>query len=273
MVSNGEDIKFTQWMQSKASKDTYDYTEWGDGAVLIYECITVGQGANNVRMSKVVFTSVHNIEYSMYTVSSSNMFGCVGMRKKEYCILNKQYTKEEFAVLRERIIRDMNERPYRDAKGRVFRYGELFPYDLSPFSYNESSAQDYFPLNKEAVVTNGWRWKEKENSRHQITKTADVLPDHIKDTEDSVTNEVIGCASCGAAFRIIPQELALLRRFGFPLPRKCFECRHRARLARMNPMRFFDRACAKCGIAIRTAYPPDRPEIIWCESCYNAEVV
>jgi len=78
---------------------------------------------------------------------------------------------------------------------------------------------------------------------------------------------------CGRAYRIIPQELALLRRFGFPLPRMCFDCRHHSRLARMNPLRFFDRSCAKCGVAIRTAYAPDRPEIVYCEQCYQTEVM
>ncbi|MEI8091831.1 MAG: hypothetical protein WCG98_06540 [bacterium] len=38
---------------------------------------------------------------------SSNMFGCVGMRDKEYCILNKQYTREEYETLVPQIIEKM----------------------------------------------------------------------------------------------------------------------------------------------------------------------
>ena len=274
MVDGGENLKFSQFITIKPAKDAYDYTEWGHGAEQVYECVTVGQGVSNVRMSMDVWQGNSlDIEYSLYTLSSSHMFGCIGMRKKEYCILNTQYPKEEYEKLRARIIQDMSERPYVDAKGRKFTYGEFFPYDLSLFDYNESTAQDYFPLSQEATLAHGWRWKEKEDTRYQITKRAEELPDNIKDADDSITKEIIECASCKRAYRIIPQELELLRRFGLPIPRKCFECRHHARLARMNPMRFYDRTCAKCGAAIRTSYAPERPEIIYCESCYNNEVI
>ena len=167
----------------------------------------------------------------------------------------------------------MSERPYTDARGRTFSYGEFFPYDLSLYDYNESNAQDFFPLDREATEKYGWRWKEKENTAYQITKRAGELPNNIQDVRDEIVKEIIECGGCGRAYRIIPQELELLRRFNFPIPRKCFECRHLARLARMNRMRFFDRTCAKCGAKIRTSYAPDKPEIIYCETCFQNEVV
>lgn len=274
LVSKGEDMKFCQWIKMEPAKDAYDYIEWGAGAERIYECITAGQGVADVRMSHAVWQGpVLDIEYSMYTLASSHMFGCLGMRKKEYCIFNKKYSKEEYETLRAKVMADMNARPYADARGRTFSYGEFFPYELSLFDYNESSAQDYFPLTKEQVLERGWRWKEKENTAYQITKQVADLPDHIKDASDSITKEIIGCSSCQRAYRVIPQELNLLRRFGLPLPRVCFECRHKARISRMNPMRFYDRACAKCGMAVCTSYASDRPEIVYCEPCYQAEVV
>ena len=201
------------------------------------------------------------------------MFGCIGMRKREYCILNKQYSKEAYETLRDKIIKDMTERPYIDAKRRIFPYGEFPPYDLTPFDYNKSSAQDYFPLTKERIEEFGWRWKEHESTAYQTTKKSEELPDHIKDVDDTITKEIIACASCGRAYRIISQELELLRKFGLPLPRTCFECRHRARLLRMNPMRFFDRTCAKCEKNIHITYSSDSPEIIYCEECFQNEVV
>ncbi len=274
LVNEGEDMKFCQWIKMEPVKDAYDYIEWGAGAERVYECITAGQGVADVRMSHAIWMGpALDIEYSMYVLTSSHVFGCLGIRKKEYCILNKEYSKEEYEALRSRIIADMNARPYTDIKGRKFPYGEFFPYDLSLFDYNESSAQDYFRLTKEQTLERGWRWKDKENTAYQITKQAADLPDHINDALDTIVKEIIACASCGRAYRIIKPELELLRRFGLPLPRNCFECRHQARLARMNPMRFYDRVCAKCGMAIRTAYPPERSEIVYCEQCYQAEVM
>jgi len=273
IVLNGEDLKFSQWINLPPTKDCYDYTEWGDGAQNIYECITVGQGVNTVKMSSAVWmANSMNVEYSLYVIASSNMFGCVGMRKKQYYILNKQYSKEDFEKIKREIIEQMDEKPYVDTNGRIFRYGEFFPYELSLYDYNETSAFDYFPLDKDAVIKSGWRWKDKENTRYQITKSADELPDDIKDAEDAIAKEIIGCASCGFAFRVVSQELTLLRRFGLPLPRACFECRQKERLRRMNPMKSYMRTCAKCGKEISTNYPPDRPENVYCEQCFNTEV-
>lgn len=74
---------------------------------------------------------------------SSYCFGCVGLRNKSYCILNKQYTKEEYEVLVPQIIKKMQA----DDK-----WGEFFPITMSPFAYNETVAQEYFPLSKEEAL-------------------------------------------------------------------------------------------------------------------------
>jgi len=68
-----------------------------------------------------------------------------------------------------------------------------------------------------------------------------------------------------------------------PIPRRCFYCRHEARLKRRNPFKLWHRACmcdkenhfhgaGKCEVEFETAYAPDRPEIVYCEKCYQAEV-
>jgi hypothetical protein len=77
------------------------------------------------------------------------MFGCAKLRHKKYCILNKQYSKEEYYEMVEKVKKHMNEMPYVDKKGRVYKYGEFFPAELSPFGYNETLAHDFFPLEKE----------------------------------------------------------------------------------------------------------------------------
>lgn len=37
-----------------------------------------------------------NIEYCEQVFNSKNCFGCIGLNHKEYCILNKQYSREEY---------------------------------------------------------------------------------------------------------------------------------------------------------------------------------
>ena len=262
----------------------------------------------------------NDLAYSDFCSGSSNLFGCIGLRSKSYCILNKQYTKEEYEALVPKIIAHMNEVPYVDAKGRTYAYGEFFPIDLSPFAYNETIAQEYFPLTKEEALTQGYRWRDPDTRNYQITKPSQALPNHIKDVSDDILNEVIGCArsnpdlpagkagalrgrgpdletsGCTTAFKIIPSELAFYRHGNLPLPRLCPNCRHYERLAQRNPLKLWHRAChcageksengvymntgahpshAKgkhCSNEFETSYAPDRPEIVYCEQCYQSEV-
>ena len=136
-----EDTRYCQSITMKPVKDCYDYTEWGHGAERLYECVTVGEGAANTKFSWATWRQgTMNNEYCMFTLSSHDMFGCIGMKKKEYCVLNKQYSKDEYETLRAQIISDMMNNPYVDINERIWKYGEFFPYDFSLCDYNESTA-------------------------------------------------------------------------------------------------------------------------------------
>ena len=84
-----------------------------------------------------------NILYSFHCRNSSNLFACVSLRNKEYCILNKQYTKAEYETLVPKIIEHMK---------KTGEWGEFFPASISPFGYNETVAQEYFPLTREEAL-------------------------------------------------------------------------------------------------------------------------
>ncbi|MDI6883360.1 MAG: hypothetical protein QMC93_02760 [Patescibacteria group bacterium] len=240
-------------------------------------------------------------------ISSSNLFGCVGLRHKQYCILNKQYTKEEYERLVPKIIEHMKEMPYVDKKGRVYKYGEFFPPELSPFGYNETIAQEYFPLTKEQAIKQGYKWQDPEQRNYQIDIKTEELPDHIKDVKDDILGKVIQCANaslqgsdpckaqCTTAFKLIEPELRFYKRMNLPLPRLCPNCRHYQRLKQRNPLKLWKRRCmcggqasvngvykntikhfhgdSPCPNEFETTYSPDRPEIVYCEPCYLAEVV
>ena len=165
----------------------------------------------------------------------------------------------------------MNQNPYLDQKGRKFTYGEFFPYELSLFNYNETLAQDYFPLTKEAVLERGFKWKEKDHKEYQPQTYQ--KPDDIKDVKGDILDAVLSCQTCAKNYRLIKPELDLLRRWNFPIPRKCFDCRHKERLARTNPIKFYKKQCAKCKREITTNFTPERKEIVYCEQCYQKEMV
>ena len=271
-VVQAEDCRYCQFITMPKFTDAYDISEWGHGLDMCIDSITIGEGAYMDKYVAMVWNNVRGIEYSMYVVNSSDCFGCANLRNKKYRILNKQYTKEEYEKLKEEIIQDMKDNPYIDSKGRAFGYGDFFPYDVSPFTYNESYAVQYFDLSKSEILENGFKYSEKDLvSVSDYCNTKDI-PDSINDIDESYQNKIIMC-ECGNPYRIVPGELNILKKMNLPLPRKCIECRHKRRMSRMNNPYIYDRECMSCKKDTKTSYAPDRPEIVYCESCYQKEVI
>ncbi len=262
---------------AKEAVDVYGVTR----SEIAYETIAPGFDSY-----KNLFSFLNNtcreIYYSTHCHNSSNLFGCIGLRNKSYCVFNKQYTKEEYEALVPKIVAQMNEKPYVDEWGRAYGYGEFFPPNLSPFMYNETVAQEYFPLTKEEALKSNFRWRDPDMKEYTPTMVPADIPDTIKDVRDDITKETIQCEhrgmcthQCVTAFRVIPQELQFYRRMNLPLPRLCPNCRHHERLAQRTPPKLWHRKCMKegCVNEFETSYAPERPEIVYCESCYQAEVV
>ena len=170
LVREGEDLRYCQYAQElPGSKDCYDYSIWGDDSQLVYETHASGSSINNVKFSLFTQEGSRDIEYSMVCSSSSNLFGCVSLKHKEYCILNKQYSKEEYREMVAKIKRQMAEVPYVDSAGRTYYYGEYFPIEMSPVAYNESMAQEYFPLTRVEAARQGYRWKGDDKRGYTIS--------------------------------------------------------------------------------------------------------
>jgi len=300
LLGNNENSKFVFWSGADM-KDVYDGTGIGVKSELLYKGVSVALSDAKVSFS-INIRSSHDIQYSLNCHFSSNLFGCVGLRNKQYCILNKQYTKEEYEKLVTQIIEHMNTMPYIDKKGRIYKYGEFFPLELSPFSYDETIAQEYFPLTKEQAIEQGYQWKDLEERNIKIDIKSEDLPDHIKDVDNDIVNKVIECQhqsncneQCTTAFKIIKPELDFYKKMNLPLPRLCPNCRHYQRLKQRNPLKLWKRQCQcngtqsdnkiyqntishahstnHCENEFETTYSPDRKEIVYCEKCYQAEVV
>jgi len=269
------------------AKDSYDCYGFGGGASLLYEGVDTGLKAFNQYFS-VLTHSCLDTAYTYMCYNSKNLFGCIGLRKKEYCILNRQYAKAEYETMLPKIIEHMNKMPFTDKKGIVYRYGEFFPAELSPFSYNESIANEYFPKNAEEIKKD-YFFREGIEREYKTTLDFSNMPEDITDVKDDIVNEIAPCRNkdldlfyCTQAFRILKEELNFLRKQNIALPRLCPNCRHYERLERRNQMKLWRRSCmcdkanhnhsGRCQSEFETPYSPDRPEIIYCEKCYQQEV-
>lgn len=270
MVTSAEDSRYIQLISVASTKDAYDYTCWGGNAEKIYESLIAGHGSSEIKFCMAAYPDCMNTEYGYYTATCKNIFGCANLKRKSYCILNKEYSKEEFEILKNKIISEMNSNPYIDSNKRVYKYGEFFPQIANSFAYNETFAQIIFPITKEEAMNNGYKWNEIPPNEYNPTISYSDLPDISSDRE-YILKQVIKC-SCGRCYKIVEGELDIIFKLGMPIPRYCVECRRDKKFKRALPPVIYSRNCAKCGLNINTSYSPDRPEIVYCESCYQKEV-
>jgi hypothetical protein len=208
-------------------------------------------------------TDCFNVYYCLNSTGIKNCFGCAGLKDAEYCIFNKQYSKEEY----EKTVAAIIEKMIADEE-----WGQFFTRQHSPFGYNFSEAQDYFPLTKKEAVKLGFNWYEEPDQQEQYLGAAYVIPDSIKQVDDTITTKILTCQVTGKLYKIIPQELEFYQKMEIPIPRQCPESRHQERMALRNPRSLHRRECQKCNKAIDTTYAPDRPETVYCEACYLSEV-
>jgi hypothetical protein len=282
-------------------KDSYDVVFGGDHSELFYE------NNGGVQSSKCFFgrapNESTNLEYSVRIFNSSFLFGCTMLKNKKYCILNKQYTKEEYEELIPKIKQHMIDMPFIDKKGRIYKYGEYFPIEHSLWAYNETWASKYFSLTKEQAIEKGFNWYDEKERDYKITIKSEDLPDHIDKVSDSILNEVISCEhlnkdcnqQCTKVFRILPNEFQFYKQMKVALPRLCPSCRYRERIKKKNPFKLWHRKCMcngessksgeyqntvkhfheenPCSNEFETAISEERKEMVYCEKCYQAEFI
>ncbi len=252
-VFDVQDCRHSSWIFK--STDVSDAYGMGKSQ-LINECIGV-EDVTRVCFSSVTSDSCDCL-YTDLCFSCHDCFGCIGLRRKQYCILNKQYSKEEYEALVTKLIAHMQ---------KTHEWGEFFPVSVSPFAYNETIAEEYFPLKKKEAIERGWQWHDDQESEKYLGPKTDV-PASIDDVPDTICNQILRCELTGKPYKIIPQELKFYRSMGLPIPRRCPDQRHKDRMALRNPRYLWSRTCDKCGESIETTYAPDRPETIYCNTCY-----
>lgn len=246
-------------------KDSQDCSFSGWPSELLYETMGTGVNCYNLKYATASW-SCKDMLYSDSCHHSHHLFGCVGLRTHhEYCILNKQYSEEQYEKMAAQICESMV------ADGT---WGTFFPQSICPHGYNETVAMEFYPLKKEEAMKRGYPWKELEDEKLDVEKTipGERLPDTIEEVPDDILNWAIVCPETGRPFRINKQELELYRRLNIPVPAVHPDERHRQRMQKRNPRKLWTRECAKCGESMQTSFAPERKEIVYCESCYLEEV-
>lgn len=235
-VNNSEDCAYLYDVLD--AKDCYDLNYSLYHPEMSYELIST----LNMKYSAFSMAShyCHNVYYSDQCENSSNLFGCIGLKRKEYCILNKQYSKSEYEELLPKIISHMQE---------TKEWGEFFPSSLSPWGYNETVAQEYFPIDEEIADRFSFNWREKEEK--------------VLDQAEAVT-----CKKTGKNFKHTKQDLEFYKKMSIRPPEMSPDARHLERLSLRNKRHLFEATCGSCGEGIMTTTSPEVDRKVYCEGCY-----
>lgn len=248
------------------------------GGELLYESL-FPQG-RNLYMTHNCQDNCQDVLYSENCYACSYCFGCIWLRNKQYCIFNKQYSKEEYETNVWKIIRQMEFTGER---------GKFFHPSLSLFGYNETMANEYYPLNIDSPLLKGAGeiFHRSDYSSDPkipewiITLQWDQLPSDISTVTDDICKRIILCEVSKRPFMIQKAELSFYRKHLIPLPHKHPDMRYEERMKIRPGRTLFLRTCDSCKEDVLSTYPivnsnsVDTPlgyALLYCEKCHKQEV-
>jgi hypothetical protein len=220
---------------------------------------------------KALFTifcwSCTDVWYSDMCHGCRDCFGCIGLKNQQYCIFNKQYSKDDYYSTIAKIISKMQQDNQR---------WEFFPRQDSPFCYNESAAQDYFPANKKDIEELWWNRLDTFadiNIPDGVTFVhASTLPGDPAQCPDMIADTPVQCQETGRLYRILQKELDFYRKRGIPLPRIHHDQRYLYRIQHMPSKDLFVRACSQTWEKIISVYPSDVWFPVWSQRAYDEQI-
>jgi len=220
-------------------------------------CVTMGYDIKN---------SCNSIgKYSEYLDLCDDVeycFGCVGLKKKKYCILNKQYEKEAYQKLKDKIIKDMGS-----------EYGNFVPFNMALCDYNYSTGFAYFAdVKKEEILKNNGYWLDEDLSSTDGMSSLE-LPDSILNTDSEVSSQALICPESKFRFNISKAEYEFHKRKGFALPRLHFDVRTIKQIRKTSVINSWQYQCFYCHKDIDAYYPSEWGyNKIACEECYKQNI-
>ncbi len=269
-------------------KDCMDVNACARDSELVYESINSLVNAYNCRFTSMCRIGCSNLTYCDHCQGADESFGCASLKAgMRFCIFNKEYDESEYYGIKERLIEHMK------ATGE---WGIFFVPQLSSFGYNETNAQEWYPLKREEAIAKGFHWEDQQTGTYgKETIAHAILPNSIRDVPPSIIQEVLACEQCSRNYKIIRQEQEFYWNNGVPVPRQCPDCRFSARQIQRGPHQLWSRQCqcegekslngvyknttrhghgdTPCLTTFETTYNSARQEIIYCAECYQTEVV
>ncbi len=223
---------------------------------------------NHTRYSYLLMRC-RNLEYSTECYDCEDCFGCVGLRRKKFSILNKQYTEEAYWKKLDELKCAML------ARGE---YGEFLPAKMSPAYFPEGGSVRYYladPMSFAKAVNAHQFEADAEGALGETSSNATDLPDAntIPDSIDNLDDSWIGKPVYDSAYRrpfsLFAPEVALYRKLRIAPPIS-HHVKRVLDLTRLSNTGVFEKSqCETCRKEVMISRNPTYPDRnILCKPCY-----
>ena len=214
-VKWGQNLIFTGWIGWV--ENAYDICGWGSSTANNIYGVAGVKGDHVYCSSHIIGT---NIFYSYHLEDCSYCIGCIGLKNKQYCILNKQYSKQEWEILADKIFKHMEDE---------WILGDFFSWSTNPFYFNDTIAWMLWDFTKQEVEEKWYMWRDEE-IKVDIPASSDIISiDELNDYEwhnpewewrinPEILKKVIRNNEWNY-YRIIKMEYDFLIKHALPLPR------------------------------------------------------
>jgi len=216
-VQEGKNL-FSVW-SAHGNSHFYDVIDAGSPHGNHYYAVQWAGGWEHIYCS-VSINWWSNVYYSYYLDHCNYCLGCVGLINKEYCILNKQYSRDEWLTKVEQIFSQMHIQ---------WVLGRFFPPSLNPFFFNDTAAALIGEFKKEELIAEWYLWRDEEIKVDipewmELVESKDLNSYESNKSwqwfiDPSILKKVIRDQD-GNCYRIVKIEYDFLMKFGLPLPRE-----------------------------------------------------
>ncbi|MFH1433437.1 MAG: hypothetical protein ABIG32_00900 [Candidatus Uhrbacteria bacterium] len=264
--SIGEAMDCYRSQMSQRGSEGCAYCSGFSGTSQSYEAVGV-TNSSAIKFSTSVSNSL-GLEYCHSCYNCENCFACVGLKNKDYHILNQSYQPEQYWKLVDEIKCAMLDRG---------EYGQFFPGDFSPagfvfaadifFDYQDHELKHFqaptFDPARGAVIS------EKDEVVSENIET-DAIPDCLCELdEEQVIGKPIIDRQINRQYSISKADLAFYKKHRLPLPKQHFFSRVRELIRLGNLFSTETQSCSSCGTEIKVATNPTfNNRKIYCQACY-----
>ncbi|MFH1404643.1 MAG: hypothetical protein ABIH21_00910, partial [Patescibacteria group bacterium] len=207
-----------------------------------------------------------SIEYCESCHDCEFCFGCIGLRKKRYYILNKQYSEQEYWEKLDDIKCTMLEQE---------EYGDLPPLRFSPHRWQNSGMRTLYMVDEEEagkLQANQFSFQSSGLDAVEQSGMSDLdeLPDGIQDWDaDKIASNVYFDKEYKRPFRYYKQEIEACKNLNIAPPRRHPSARVYHLIDQENKQLFIKAKCFWCfkevTIAENISFPNRKT---YCHDCY-----